>query len=69
MRLYQRTISFDHGPLRIFAPGGYCQFDPSCSQYMYQAVGKHGTVKGFSLGFWRILRCHPWSAGGPDPIP
>lgn len=37
-----------------------CVFFPSCSEYTKQAVEKYGTLKGFYLGFFRILRCHPW---------
>ncbi len=47
--------------------GGQCRFQPTCSQYMLDAVDKHGPVKGFFLGLRRITRCHPWSHGGHDP--
>lgn len=69
IRVYQVTLSFDHGPLKRFAPGGYCRFRPSCSQYTYEAIERYGVVRGLSLGTWRILRCNPWSAGGDDPVP
>lgn len=49
--------------------GGCCRFEPSCSQYMIDAVGTHGAAKGFLLGVWRILRCHPFGAHGYDPPP
>ena len=45
-----------------------CRFNPTCSTYTYQAVLKYGTIKGLFLGFKRILRCHPFSKGGFDPI-
>lgn len=68
IRLYQKTLSFDHGPLKIFYPQGFCRFHPTCSQYTYDAVEKYGAVKGSYLGFKRIMRCTPWSDGGNDPV-
>jgi len=65
--LYQRTLSPDHGPLRVF--GGTCRFYPSCSQYTKEAVEKHGAVKGLVLGAKRVGRCHPLNAGGVDLVP
>jgi putative membrane protein insertion efficiency factor len=69
IRYYQRTFSLDHGPLRFLYPNGYCKYYPSCSEYGYQAFDKRGVVTGFFLTCWRILRCNPWSKGGPDPVP
>ena len=46
-----------------------CRFYPSCSQYMKEAIQKHGILKGIVFGMWRILRCNPLSAGGYDPVP
>lgn len=68
IRLYQKTLSFDHGPLSILYSEGFCRFQPTCSEYTYQAVEKYGVLKGSFLGFWRILRCHPWSKGGYNPV-
>ena len=45
-----------------------CRFYPSCSAYFIEAVRTHGTMKGVCLGVWRILRCHPFSRGGYDPV-
>lgn len=42
---------------------------PTCSEYMAQAIEKYGFLKGFYLGAKRILRCHPFSEGGFDPVP
>ncbi len=47
--------------------GGQCRYLPTCSQYMLDAVEKHGPARGFCRGLLRICRCHPWSAGGYDP--
>ena len=71
IRLYQKTLSFDHGPkaMKSMYPHGFCRFQPSCSEYTYQAVEKHGAFWGLILGSWRILRCNPWNKGGQDPVP
>lgn len=61
IRLYQRYIS----PI---LPDS-CIYVPTCSQYAVQAIEKYGVLKGCSLGFRRILRCHPFHAGGYDPVP
>ena len=45
-----------------------CRFTPTCSAYFIQAVEKYGPIKGTYLGIKRILRCHPWSKGGYDPL-
>jgi putative membrane protein insertion efficiency factor len=68
IRLYQCTLSPDHGYGRFFNRSAGCRFYPSCSQYMYEAVEKKGILKGLLLGAWRILRCNPWSRGGHDPV-
>ncbi|HMB25865.1 MAG TPA: membrane protein insertion efficiency factor YidD [Patescibacteria group bacterium] len=68
IRFYQKTLSFDHGPLKKFFPHGYCRFHPTCSEYGYQAVKKYGVIKGGLKATWRVLRCNPWSKGGDDPL-
>ena len=47
--------------------GGYCRFEPSCSQYTLDAVRKHGAAKGGWRGFKRICRCRPGGGRGYDP--
>ncbi len=47
--------------------GGYCRFQPTCSQYMLDAVAKHGPWRGGWRGLKRIARCHPWGGCGHDP--
>lgn len=46
-----------------------CRFYPTCSQYAYEAVSIHGSVKGSWLAFKRILKCQPFHPGGFDPVP
>ncbi|MCJ7512481.1 MAG: membrane protein insertion efficiency factor YidD [Anaerolineales bacterium] len=62
IRGYQMTLAH-------LVPADTCRFTPTCSHYGYQAVAKHGLIKGSLLGAWRILRCQPFSKGGYDPVP
>ena len=67
IKIYQATISPDHGV--VFAGGLMrCRFYPSCSQYTYEAIERHGAIKGALKGLARILRCNPLSKGGVDPV-
>ncbi|MGL4731358.1 MAG: membrane protein insertion efficiency factor YidD [Clostridium sp.] len=45
-----------------------CRFVPTCSQYALDAIEKYGGLKGGYMAIKRILRCHPWSKGGYDPV-
>ncbi|HUO43773.1 MAG TPA: membrane protein insertion efficiency factor YidD [Burkholderiales bacterium] len=49
--------------------GTQCRFHPTCSQYAVEAIEIHGTWRGSWLAVKRILKCHPWHAGGVDPVP
>ncbi len=68
IKLYQRTLSPDHGPLKSYFKHGVCKYHPSCSEYTHQAVDKYGTIGGLVRGVWRILRCNPFSKGGLDEV-
>ena len=46
-----------------------CRFYPTCSDYAYEAIEKHGVIKGGRLAVWRVLRCNPFGKGGLDPVP
>jgi len=61
VRLYQFLLS----PLL----GQNCRFTPSCSHYAIQAIQKYGAIRGAWYGARRIARCHPFNAGGYDPVP
>ena len=49
--------------------GNACRFEPSCSSYALLALERHGAQAGAALTVGRLLRCHPWCAGGADPVP
>ena len=61
IRAYQVTLSH-----LVFTQ---CRFVPSCSRYTYEAVERYGALKGSWLGIKRIGKCHPFHAGGYDPVP
>ncbi len=61
IRLYQATLS----PLL----GNHCRYHPTCSAYAHEAIAKYGVFRGLWLGGRRLLRCHPFHAGGIDPVP
>ena len=61
LRCYRAVIS----PLY----GDVCRYYPSCSQYTLHAIQEYGVIRGTGYGMLRIVRCHPWAAGGVDDVP
>ncbi|MCK5319799.1 membrane protein insertion efficiency factor YidD [Candidatus Parcubacteria bacterium] len=68
IKIYQKTLSPDHGFFRFLRPHGFCRFFPTCSEYSIQALKKHGATKGIIKSIWRVIRCNPWNKGGYDPV-
>ena len=61
IRFYRRAVS-------PYLPPS-CRYHPTCSVYAAEAVEKHGFLRGSLLAAKRLLRCHPFHAGGYDPVP
>jgi putative membrane protein insertion efficiency factor len=60
LHIYRVAVSPYHPPV--------CRFAPSCSRYAEDALRMHGPIKGTALAVKRVLRCHPFSSGGFDPV-
>ncbi len=61
IRQYQRRVSPSRPPA--------CRFQPTCSHYGYEAIERHGMLRGLGLIVWRLIRCNPFNHGGHDPVP
>jgi len=61
LRFYKKRVSPGLPPS--------CRFQPTCSEYAYEAIEKYGIIKGGRLASWRVLRCNPFGKGGWDPVP
>ena len=62
---YKRVLS----PVLHAVSVSQCKFLPTCSEYAYVAIVRHGWLRGGWLALKRIGRCHPWGGQGPDPVP
>lgn len=58
---YQRRVSPGLRPA--------CRFQPTCSQYAYDAISRYGATRGIAMAAWRIARCNPLNDGGYEPVP
>jgi hypothetical protein len=61
LRVYKRAVS------PLLPPA--CRFHPTCSEFTLEAVQRYGAARGVWLGLKRLSRCHPFHAGGLDPVP
>ena len=61
IKAYQWTVSPLFGPR--------CRFHPTCSQYAFEAIDRHGAWRGTRLALKRLVKCHPFHEGGLDPVP
>ena len=65
VRFYQKAVS----PIIHILPGSGCRYHPTCSEYMVQALARHGAARGLLMGAFRILRCNPFGGFGIDEVP
>ena len=63
IEFYQKAISPFFSNI-----GVHCKYEPTCSEYMKQAIEKYGVLKGFIKGIIRFFKCNPFSKGGYDPL-
>jgi hypothetical protein len=66
LAFYRRWLS---PAIHALSPGHGCKFLPTCSEYASIAIATHGPLRGAGLALWRLLRCHPFTRGGFDPVP
>jgi putative membrane protein insertion efficiency factor len=68
--LYKRLLSpLIHSLTHLLGGHSQCRYLPTCSEYAYTAIARHGWPRGSVLALTRLARCHPWSRGGLDPVP
>jgi uncharacterized protein len=65
LAFYKRWLS---PALHTLGAGG-CKYRPTCSEYAAEAIEIHGPLRGSGMALWRLLRCHPFTRGGFDPVP
>lgn len=67
-RVMLGILWFYRNAISPFTPPA-CRFQPTCSAFAEEAIRTHGPLRGGFLGFTRVMRCHPFSRGGFDPVP
>src|SRR5579859_444410 len=67
-RVFLATIRFYQRAISPALPAA-CRYQPTCSRYAYEAIERHGALRGGFLTFRRLTRCVPWKPGGFDPVP
>ena len=65
--LYQKTLSPDHGLIKVFFSKPVCRYTPTCSEFAAQSLDAFG-IKALPQIIYRVLSCNPFSAGGYDPV-
>ncbi|KKU51383.1 MAG: membrane protein insertion efficiency factor YidD [Candidatus Sungbacteria bacterium RIFCSPLOWO2_02_FULL_47_9] len=68
IKLYQKTLSPDHGGIFSVLPYFRCRFYPSCSVYAEESIRQYGLIDGIIASLKRIVRCNPLHPGGYDPV-
>ena len=69
IKIYQTTLSPDHGWFQARWPYGFCRYQPTCSQYAIDALKQHGALMGSWLAAKRLVRCNPFAQPGVDHVP
>ena len=64
-----KSVDFYRRSISPYKGGACCNFVPTCSQYARTAIERYGALNCGRLAAWRLMRCHPWSKGGYDPVP
>lgn len=67
-RLSVTVLRFYKAAISPWLPSA-CRFEPTCSVYAWEAIERHGFLRGVRLSLGRLLRCHPFRPGGFDPVP
>jgi putative membrane protein insertion efficiency factor len=66
--LFLKSIQFYQKAISRYLPSS-CRYEPTCSQYAFEAIENFGATRGGWLTIKRLARCHPFAASGYDPVP